>query len=500
MSSEPSVMSSAARFGVLNRVMALAEFDMDGQLLHANANYLAILQLDPLQWQGRTHQSFCAPELVGSADYGAMWACLRQGQTFSGVVERVRSDGSPCWLEAMYSPVANAQGVYTHVVKVATDITERHLRELEQQASLRLLSLVAGATDTAVLISDARSRIVYVNEGFSRMFGWTLDEITERAAIELLAPQKPPHFIDHYRNELRTDRSIQLEEIVTGKDGQRYWAKVMSNPVCDAAGQWEYTVTVLTDITSTKMHEVLQHRVMEAMARDRPLMEVPDMVCEEVERIAPEVSASILRVDSQGLLHPLASPSLPFSYSSLLDGVPIGPNAGSCGTAAWRKEPVLVSDIATDPLWADFKALILPLGYKACWSTPIMDKDGAVTGTFAFYYRDSGAGVASDYHRQLVNACTHLCALAMEREQARLRIRQLAFYDALTGLPNRSLLQAKAEQVLATAERADQKAAVLFIDLDRFKQVYDSLGHPAGDELLCVVASRVKEVLRHSDI
>jgi len=115
-------------------------------------------------------------------------------------------------------------------------------------------------------------------------------------------------------------------------------------------------------------------------------------------------------------LRPFASPSLPFSYSTQLDGVAIGPCIGSCGTAAWRKEPVLVTDIAADPLWEDFRHLILPLGYKSCWSTPIMDKEGKVLGTFAFYYRENGPHVASSFHEQLVQACTYLCALAMERE------------------------------------------------------------------------------------
>lgn len=490
----------AVRLSAVDRVMALAEFALDGRLLYANANYLQLLKLEEADWQGLSHQQFCPPALVQDDSYRQMWERLRAGHAHVGVVERVRSDGAICWLEATYSPAVDAAGRVTHIVKIATDITQRYLKDCQRKEHLKRLSLVADASDTAILISDGTSRIVYVNGGFSRMFGWSAEEITDRSPIELLAPQKSLHYSDNYRAQLRAGQAVGHEELVVSKDGQRYWAKVMSNPVADAQGQWQYTVTVLTDITSTKMHEVLQHRVLEAMARDRPLLEVLGMVCEEVERIAPEVSASILAVDAQGALHPLSAPSLPLAYSQQLDGVSIGPKAGSCGTAAWRKEAVVVSDIATDPLWEDYKHLILPLGFRACWSSPILNNEGAVVGTFAFYYRQSSLHVASAYHQQLVNACTHLCALAMEREQARLRIRQLAFYDALTGLPNRSLLQAKAEQALAAASRSDEKVAVLFIDLDRFKQVNDSLGHPAGDELLCTVASRIKLMLRQSDI
>ncbi|QXZ10905.1 EAL domain-containing protein [Comamonas sp. Y33R10-2] len=484
------------QFQSLERVMAMACYSASGDLSYANSIYLNLLGLTLEQAQGRSHQSFCRPAFVASAEYAQMWAGLREGQPFSGVVERVHSDGSCCWLEATYSPVFDAQGHVVQVMSVATDITARHSLEISQRQRLRMLSLVADASDTAVLISDASSRIAYINGGFSRMFGWEIQEIVGRDPSRLLAPHVAEGFGEEFRCLLKAGQSVNREEIVVGKQGQRYWAKVQSNPMLDAAGHWQYTVSVLTDITSSKMHEVLQHRVMEAMAKDHPLVEVLEMMCKEVERIAPEVTASILEVDEQGLLHPLASPSLPAAYSSQLEGLAVGDKAGSCGTAAWRNESVVVHDIATDPLWSDYKHLILPLGYQACWSTPIRGKQGQAVGTFAFYYRDARAGVASAYHQQLVDACTHMCALALEREHSRQRIRQLAFYDTLTGLPNRSLLLAKAEQVLASTQRG----AVLFIDLDRFKQVNDSLGHPAGDQLLRATAARLRQVLRNSDI
>src|SRR5260221_301281 len=83
---------------------------------------------------------------------------------------------------------------------------------------------------------------------------------------------------------------------------------------------------------------------------------------------------------------PLAGPSLPAEYSMALDCAPIGPCAGSCGTAAFLGQPVTVLDIETDPLWADYKALALPIGLRACWSSPIKARDDRVVGTFAFYY------------------------------------------------------------------------------------------------------------------
>lgn len=488
------------QFQALDRVMAMASFDLDGALCHANRNYLQLLGLTLEQALGRSHQSFCTAAQVHGGAHAVLWNQLRAGQPHSGVVERVRSDGSSCWLEATYTPVCDAQGQLTQILKVATDVTQRYLQEQAHQEHLQRLSLVADASDAAIVISDSQSRIVYVNGGFSRMFGWSCDEVLGQAPIALLAPQMPEPFTEHYRSELRGGKPVWREEIVVGKHGQRYWAKVTSNPVINDQGVWVCTVSVLTDITRSKMHEALQHRVLEAMAREQPLSEVLDLVCQEVERIAPEVTASILEVDAQGLLHPLASPSLPTSYSSLLDGVAIGPEAGSCGTAAWRNAPVLVTDIATDPLWKDYKQLILPLGYQACWSTPIRGTEGRPIGTFAFYYRDATAGVASAYHQQLVDACTHLCALALEREHTRARIRQLAFYDGLTGLPNRSLLQANADKAMAAAARNDEQLAVLFIDLDRFKQVNDSMGHPAGDELLRVVAARLQKALGPGDI
>ena len=102
------------------------------------------------------------------------------------------------------------------------------------------------------------------------------------------------------------------------------------------------------------------------------------------------ILTSILLIDGSNLRHG-AAPSLPKAYTSLIDGQPYGPCAGSCGTAAYRGRPVYVTDIANDPLWAEFKDFALPHGLRACWSTPIFDDDHNVIATFAIYHLAPGA-------------------------------------------------------------------------------------------------------------
>ena len=112
-----------------------------------------------------------------------------------------------------------------------------------------------------------------------------------------------------------------------------------------------------------------------------------DTLVRVIERVAPGMRGSVLLLDADGVtLRHGAAPNLPDAYCRLIDGERIGPVAGSCGTAAYRAERVIVRDIATDPLWAGYKQAAEPFGLAACWSTPILDRDGRVLGTFAMYY------------------------------------------------------------------------------------------------------------------
>ena len=227
------------------------------------------------------------------------------------------------------------------------------------------------------------------------------------------------------------------------------------------------------------------------------ITDIADRLCRRVEEIAPDVVSSLLHIDAGGLVHPLGGPGLPDDYSRALDGVAIGPDIGSCGSAAFYGEAVLAVDIDTDPRWQPFKQRPLEVGLRACWSTPIKAKDGRVIGTFAFYFRESRP--PSRWHQRIVAACVHLGALAIERKEARAQIARLAYYDTLTGLPNRTRLRDLILEATGACP-AGQHVALAFLDVDNFKDVNDTLGHSAGDELLVEFAQRLRAQIQPGDM
>jgi diguanylate cyclase (GGDEF)-like protein/PAS domain S-box-containing protein len=132
-----------------------------------------------------------------------------------------------------------------------------------------------------------------------------------------------------------------------------------------------------------------ERSVLRLITRNTPLPELLDEVCRYAEALLGEgASCSILLLDEDGI-HARAggAPSLPKSYTAALDGAVIGPQVGSCGTAMFLRRMVVVEDIETDPLWADFRHLALPIGLRACWSIPFENDEGRVLGAFAVYHR-----------------------------------------------------------------------------------------------------------------
>jgi diguanylate cyclase (GGDEF)-like protein/PAS domain S-box-containing protein len=161
---------------------------------------------------------------------------------------------------------------------------------------------------------------------------------------------------------------------------------------------------------------VIEKRVLEMISRGRPLPEVFDALARGIGRLSPDVRCSVLAV-REGRLHCLAAPDLPAGYVAAIEGAMIGPSVGSCGTAAYRNAPVIVTDIAQDPLWEGYRELAAGHGLRACWSVPIASGNGRVLGTFAAYCANPRA--PNEAERQALDAATSVAAVAFEREESR---------------------------------------------------------------------------------
>jgi PAS domain S-box-containing protein len=180
----------------------------------------------------------------------------------------------------------------------------------------------------------------------------------------------------------------------------------------------------------------LDDQILGMVMAHAALPEILDTLCRNVERHYRGLLCSVLLLDADGKnLRHGAAPSLPKEYSQAIDGLKIGACAGSCGTAAYRRQQVIVSDIATDPLWADYRHLALPHDLRACWSTPIASQNGGMLGTFAIYYREPRT--PDEEHLQLIAHATHLAAIAMEwdRDKAELSAAENRYRTLVERLP-----------------------------------------------------------------
>ncbi|MBI5773940.1 MAG: PAS domain-containing protein [Verrucomicrobia bacterium] len=172
-----------------------------------------------------------------------------------------------------------------------------------------------------------------------------------------------------------------------------------------------------------------ESRVLELIATGRPLGEILPELAHAIEAQAEGMLCSVLLLDKDGKhLRHGAAPSLPAEYNQRIDGVAIGPCVGSCGTAAFTGQPVIVTDIASDPLWKEFAALARQHQLRACWSVPIKSGAGTVIGTFAMYYRAPRR--PADAELQLIGRAGHLAGIAIERHQAESReMQQMALFQ-----------------------------------------------------------------------
>lgn len=394
-------------------------------------------------------------------------------------------DGKQQWLRLSLSRVSVSGR--SHHMAFARDVTE----EVAIRTQNSRLLAAANHTDRPILVLDEDRRIVQVNRAFTENFGYEAVEVLgQDPATIFVSPVMARDDVELFLSLPWGKSRVQAEALVRGKEGREVWVRIASSPINDLPGLSGHSVDIVSDVTEERLIRNLERDVLKALVSNLSFPGMGNYLCQRVREIAPDVIPSILLVDAQRRLRPWAASGLAASYSEALDGVEIGECVGSCGTAAYRGSPVLVSDIALDPCWKDYRHLALPHGLQACWSFPAKRRDGTVACTFAFYFNEPRSPDA--FHERIAEVCQHLSALAIELEENRQQMDRLVQFDTLTGLPNRSHLHHHVSELLSA-----RKGPIAFIglDLDRFKDINSAFGHAVGDQVLVAIANRLQEHL-----
>jgi PAS domain S-box-containing protein len=343
-----------------------------------------------------------------------------KGIDFEADYRLLMSDGRVKHIHALAHPQRDPAGNLEYLGAVM-DVTAAKQAEEKIAQSERELRQLIDVIPQQVFVFDSDWNPLFANRRELEYTGLSLEEVHSKDAVARIFHSEDLKRLENLRERMSSEGApFELEARIRGKDGKHRWFLIRDNPLLDEQGRvlrWYGTRTDIEDRKCAEMSLAGEKRLLEMIARGDSLDVILDTLCRLVEDLAAGSLSSILLLDSSGRrLRHGAAPSLPIEYMRAIDDALIGPSAGSCGTAAYHAQQVIVSDIATDPLWADYRDLALPHGLRACWSTPILSSAGKVLGTFATYYREPRS--PSPQESNVIEQVTHLASIAIEREQA----------------------------------------------------------------------------------
>jgi PAS domain S-box-containing protein len=270
----------------------------------------------------------------------------------------------------------------------------------------------------------------FVNQRWQQLTGLAPEDALGWNWEAALHPEDRARFVGDWRAAIGSGQPLETEVRARRVDGEYRCMLIRVVPLLDESGKILKWYGTGVDIDDRKRAESLlagQKRLLEMLGKGDSLPAILDSLCHLVEEQASGVLASILLLDGSRLRHG-AAPSLPQAYRDAIDGAFIGPSAGSCGTAAFRGEQVIVEDIATDPLWANYRDLALPHSLRACWSTPVFSSQHKVIATFAMYYREPRTPSGRD--QEIIEQITYLAGVAIERTLTQEKLQQSEAYLA----------------------------------------------------------------------
>ena len=332
-------------------------------------------------------------------------------------------------------PILDKNGEVAGVNGVTYNITDRRRTERE----LRLVIDTIPAMAWSTLPSGAND---YCSKSWLEYTGMALGTELDYGWLDAFHPEDRAAHLAKWRAATETGELFESVARIRGGDGEYRWFLTQGVPLRDESGKIVRWYGTNVDIDERKRAQSLlegEKNLLEMIATGVALKEILNALCLTIESCRNGTLASILLLNRDGIhLNSVAGPNLPEGWTKQMEQLPIGPCAGSCGTAAYRASRVIVSDIATDPLWdvPEHRASALRHGLRASWSSPILSSKGKVLGTFCMYYR---APRSPDSHDMgLIETATHLARVAIERDRAEVALRnsEEKYRDLITASPD----------------------------------------------------------------
>jgi hypothetical protein len=473
---------------------------LTGELVHSSEEHRRLFGFDP----DKGIPSF--DELVLRIHPEDRTGALREfetavpsGKDFDAHFRIVLPDGKMKYVYGTGHPVFNPSGEVREFIGTVMDVTERKLAE---EALRRSENYLAEAQKLSHTGSWARSlatgEITYWSEECYRVLGFEPHDglLQFETFLQHVHPDDQAKVKETSETAARGRVEYEVDYRIVHPGGQLRDIHAIGHPAFSPSGDLvEYVGTVI-DVTERKRAQLLlagENRLLAMITKGDARELVLKALCRLIEELSNGSLSSILLLDpkSNQLRHG-AAPSLPAAYVEAIDGLVIGPRVGSCGTAAYRAEPVIVSDIATDPLWVNYRELALAHGLRACWSTPILSSAGKVLGTFAIYYRERRSPTALDH--SVIGRIVHLASIAVEREQAEAALRQ-----AQADLAHVSRVTTMGEMTASIAHEVNQPLAAVVNNANACISLLPD-GDPGLDDVREALAEIIDDAERASDV
>ncbi|HUD49760.1 MAG TPA: GAF domain-containing protein [Candidatus Baltobacteraceae bacterium] len=311
------------------------------------------------------------------------------------------------------------------------NIVEQEQAGADLEAALKLikqseteLRAIVDALPAHAWCAGADGYNVFCNQQWLDYSGLSQETARGWSWRDAIHPDDVGVFVKKWSEVSTTGAPFDAEARFRRFDGEYHWFLVRAVPLKDESGTIIKWFGTNTDIEDRKKADAVlagENQILEMVAAGKPLTAILEELCCLVDSISADSMSSVLLVDSANCLRAGAAPRFPRKFISVIDGIEIGPTVGSCGTAAHRKEQVIVTDIETDPLWADYRELARTYGLRAGWSTPILSPDRSVLGVFGIYWNKARS--PSPVHFHLIDQITHLAAIAIERQRSQEALR-----------------------------------------------------------------------------